>query len=152
MNDRSPLDIIKSWLDGDGQAMAFNVAAALDQSPSNSADAADKLFWWLHRSDTPLQSRDMALRLRALVDFECFLANNEEHQAWIEDNIQTGVDHGQLPKEFRLGLNNAIAARPQTRQSVVAAAMTWPAVRPDDVSIYEWWRAKKPGVSTASND
>lgn len=89
----------------------------------------------------------MALRLRALVDFECFLANNEDHQAWINENILTGVDSGQLPKEIRVGLNNSITDRPQMRQSVVAAAATWPAARPDDRSIYEWWRAGKPGVS-----
>ena len=65
----SPLDVIENWLNGDGSVMAIPVAASLGIAASES-DVHDRLYWWIHRPSNPLETRDMALRLRALVDFD----------------------------------------------------------------------------------
>ena len=135
----SPLDVIENWLNGDGSVMAIPVAASLGIAASES-DVHDRLYWWIHRPSNPLETRDMALRLRALVDFECALSGYEDHQTWADENILTGVDSSRLPKEFRVRLNDAIAARQTIRQVLPAAVASWSCIRPDDRSIYEWWR------------
>jgi len=142
IDPQSPLGIMGAWLKGDGQAMVFHVAAALGQKPSNPAAASDALFWWIPRHDNPLERRGAALRLRALVDFECFLARNEAHQSWIDEQLLTGVDTGCLPQRMREGFNASLGTRAETRRDLLEAAATWPGVRPDDQSIYAWWRAE----------